>query len=94
MHCHFVSGGRTRRDTTTVDYSSCSVRVVKHTVQDTTELNLDIMLICDQAPNQEYVCKTMFDQGMVSSCTDEKGTHEAKPTIAPPDIAPARYVLN
>ena len=86
-------GGRSRRDTTMVDYSDCSVRVKQHKLVQGKQLELQIILVCAQPPEQKYVCDAMFKQGMVTSCTDESGTREAKPKTDPPTINPQRYVF-
>jgi hypothetical protein len=76
-----------------VDYSDCSVRVKQYKFVQDKQLELQIILVCAQPPQQKYVCDAMFKQGMVTSCTDESGTREAKPKTDPPTIKAEGYVF-
>lgn len=87
-----IPGGRKRRSAANaVDYSDCSVRVTKHNTLE-TKLELQIMFVCTTPPEQRYVCDTMLKRNMVTSCTDENGVQEQKPTTTPPPMNPERFV--
>ena len=76
---------RKRRATTTQDYSACSVRVLDGYKDKGSTLEMKVILVCQNSPDETFICNALLAAGTVQSCTgnDNKVLVKEKTTSAP-----------
>ena len=81
-----VAETRKRRATeTNQDYGACSVRVLDGYEVKGSTLDLTVILVCQNSPDQTFICNALLAEGTVQSCTgnDNKVLVKEKTTNAP-----------